>query len=101
MMPHLTGPKLHRTTSDPASTAPQYEVDIRLEEPQGHMSLVCNIVTRGTLPGVMVGVLTSDVSISPLYNCPMMVTWATTLNWYTPLGLRLLMSPEVVVGGKV
>ena len=64
------------------------------------MSLVCNIVTRGTLPGVMVGVLTSDVSISPLYNCPMMVTWATTLNWYTPLGLRLLMSPEVVVGGK-
>ena len=62
------------------------------------MSLVCNIVTRGTLPGVMVGVLTSDVSISPLYNCPMMVTWATTLNWYAPLGLRLLMSPPC--GGR-
>ena len=69
---------------------------------QGHRSLVCNIVTRGTLPGVMGGVLTSDVSISPLYNCPVMVTWAITLNWYTPLVLRLLMSPaEVVVGGKV
>ena len=65
------------------------------------MSLLCNIVMRGTLPGVMVGVLTRDVSISPLYNCPMMVTCATTLNWYTPLGLRLLMSPQVVVGGKV
>ena len=33
MMPHQTGPKLHRTTSDPASTAPQYEVDTRFEEP--------------------------------------------------------------------
>ena len=46
-------------------------------------------------------VIASDVSIALLYNCSMMVTWATTLNWYTPLGLRLLMSPEVEVGGKV
>ena len=29
------------------------------------MTLVCNTITRGILPGVMVGVLTSDVSISP------------------------------------
>ena len=47
------------------------------------------------------GETAKDGSTSPLYNCPMMVTITTTLNWYTSLGLRLVMSPEVVVGGKV
>ena len=28
-----------------------------------------------------------DEGMAPLYNCPVMFTWATTLNWYTPLGL--------------
>ena len=49
----------------------------------------------------MVGMSLTDDGMSPLYDCPAMVTMATTLNWYTPLGLRLVMSPEVVVGGKV
>ena len=52
-----------------------------------------------SLPGLMVGL--PDRGMAPLYNCPMMVTMATTLNWYTPLGLRLVISQEVVVGGKV
>ena len=45
-------------------------------------------------------------------NCKVYISWpyymtvlqwsmATTLNLYTPLELRLVMSPEVVVGGKV
>ena len=45
------------------------------------------------------GETAKDGSTSPLYNCPMMVTITTTLNWYTSLELRLVMSPEVVVGG--
>ena len=52
-------------------------------------------------PDVVDGESAKEVPTSPLYNCPMMVTMAATLNWYTPLGLRLVMSPQVVVGGKV
>ena len=31
-------------------------------------------------PGLMVGEFAKDVTISPMYNCPKMVTMATTLN---------------------
>ena len=62
------------------------------------MSLVCNIVMRGTLPGVMVGVLTSDVSIFPLYNCPMMVTCAELVHI---IRIEVVDVSRGGVGGKV
>lgn len=36
-----------------------------------------------------------------VFSVQTVVTNTATLNWYTPLGLRLVMSAEVVVGGKV
>ena len=51
----------------------------------------------GESPGMMAG----DVTTPPLYTSPIMVTMATTPNWYIPLVWRLVMSPDVVIGGKV
>lgn len=99
----MTAASTTNTAPAPPSTTPKEEcTDVVLEVPDtSHKSQVC---TGGMVPGLQLvkkGLTAKDASESPLCNSPEMATSETTLKWYTPLGVRSVMSPEVVTGGKL
>ena len=79
-------------------TPPEACADVVLEASDTLHTL--QVGTPGLLQLVEKGLTANDAPDSPLCNSPEMTTSATTLKWYTPLGTRSAMSPEVVVGGK-